>query len=413
VTPLEVHHEAEHQMDNMAVAHINVKTLKAARDRLGVGLEKLATKTYPVEKLKAWEDGEHLPTEDQAQWLANRLGIPYLVLFLDALPDLDSLPLPDLRTRTLSGEFPRKPSRDFIDTVNNAMRRQDWYRDYQRDINARSLPFVGAFSQRDSPAIVAADIRSRLNITPQFRRSAGSWEEFNRSFIRQAESVGVLVMRNGVVEHATNRKLSTSEFRGFASSDSLAPLVFINDRDARAAQNFTLAHELAHIWIGQSGISNAPLGHVVHTPDAGIERFCNQVAAEVLVPEKDVRPLWNSAQSIAHNTQRITYQYRVSTLMALVRAYELSFISYELFRSEFDMELNRIRADEERRRRKEKEEQKKQRGDFWATFRLRTSERFSQALSDGVRRDITSYKEAASLLGVNLRTFETFIAEMA
>jgi transcriptional regulator with XRE-family HTH domain len=236
-------------MGDMAVAYINPQTLRAARERLGVGLEKLATKTYPVEKLAAWEKGDHFPTEDQAQWLADRLGVPYLVLFLDTLPNLDNIPLPDLRARTVSRELPRKPSRDFIDTVNTAMRRQDWYRDYQRESNAHSLPFVGGFSQNDSPSTVAADIRTRLQLTPQFRRATGSWEEFNRSFIRQAEAVGVLVMRNGVVGHANQRKLDTNEFRGFASCDVLAPLVFINDRDARAAQNFTLAHELAHIWL--------------------------------------------------------------------------------------------------------------------------------------------------------------------
>lgn len=396
----------------MAVAHINPEMLKAARARLGVGIDKLATKTYPVDKLKAWENGDHLPTEDQAEWLSNRLGVPYLVLFLDKLPNLDSIPIPDLRT--VSGAHPRELSRDFVDTVNAAMMRQDWYREYQRSNNATHLSFVGKFSPRDPVMRVAQDIRTTLKLTPELRKRAGSWNEFTRSFIRQAESAGILVMRNGVVEHSNRRKLSTDEFRGFAVSDPLAPLVFINDRDARAAQNFTLAHELAHIWIGQSGISNAPLGRPKTTPVANIERFCNQVAAEVLVPDTEVRPLWRAGRKLAENIQSITHGFRVSTLMALVRANELGFISYDLYRAEFDKELARIRAEDERRKKKEEEEQKKQRGDFWATFRLRTSEKFVQALADGVKKDLASYKDASALLGVSLRTVENFLnVEMA
>ena len=99
-------------------------------------------------------------------------------------------------------------------------------------------------------------------------------------------------MRSGVVRHDTSRKLDTKEFRGFAVSDRLAPLVFINTTDAKAAQIFTLAHQLAHVWIGASGISNPHLKEARIPPKNEIERFCNRVAAELLVPTVGLENLW-------------------------------------------------------------------------------------------------------------------------
>jgi len=406
VTPLGLITTAEHpQTDEMAIARINPKIIAPALKRLNVGLEHLVTKSFPLEKVRALANGEHFPTEAQAEYLANKLRIPYLVLFLDDVPNLDEIRLTDYRT--LSGEPIAKPSVDLVDTINAALLRQDWFREYQILNRATPLPFVGKFSMSDPVRRVADDMRSTLGLTPAFRQECASWTGFLRICMRQAESAGILVMRNGVVEHSTGRRLLVKEFRGFAVSEPFAPLVFINDSDARAAQIFTLAHELAHIWIGQSGISNLPLDKG-RARLLGVERYCNRVAAELLAPEEDARRIWKATLPLDSNVGQWTHEFRVSKLMALVRAYELELLSRTDYRAEYDREWKRIEELEELRKKREKQK-KKQKGDFWATLKLRTGDLFNRALADGVRRDIATYTEASSLLGVSLWTVEEFM----
>lgn len=170
-----------------------------------------------------------------------------------------------------------RPSVDLMDTVRIALQRQEWYLEYQRDHGLEALPFVGRFTIAADARLVAADIRAVLAV--ELEQGQRTWEVYFRELMEAAERVGVLVMRSGVVGNNTHRKLDVSEFRGFAISDPLAPVVFINSADAPAARLFTLLHELAHIWVGASGVSNVAPGNSRRE-----ETFCNAVAGEFLVP---------------------------------------------------------------------------------------------------------------------------------
>lgn len=307
------------------VAHINPQVLSWARLRSGISSPQLqAELKISSEQLAAWERGETHPPFDKAQKIAQALRIPFGYLFLSNPPDL-STPLPDMRTHA-----DRHPlSLDFLEVVNDALVKQDWYRNYLEEIKESKLKFVGSFTPKDAPGDVAKDIRRVLGINLTFTRSAKDWGDYIAKLARRSEEAGVLVMRSGVVGNATRRKLSSREFQGFAVTDPFAPVVFVNSDDFKAAQVFTLIHELAHIWIGTSAISHFDLASR-RDPETPVESFCNHVAVETLVPRVEFEAAWRDAD-IESLAGRLARHFWVSTLVILRRAHELNKITRREF----------------------------------------------------------------------------------
>jgi hypothetical protein len=173
----------------------------------------------------------------------------------------------------------RRPSADLLDTIYQCQQRQDWYRDYA--ILTREMPvtFVGSLTIATPVQEAASVVRAALRFGVDDRGS--TWADTFRILVERAESIGFPVMVNGVVGSNTHRKLNPREFRGFALVDDLAPLVFVNGSDTKAAQIFTLVHELAHLWLGGAALDDVD---VTQSAGTDAERWCNQVAAEVLLP---------------------------------------------------------------------------------------------------------------------------------
>ena len=119
-------------------------------------------------------------------------------------------------------------------------------------------------------------------------------------------------------------------------SDELAPLVFINGDDYKTAQIFTLVHELAHIWIGQSGVSNPDYMKQPHEQHNPIDQKCDSIAAEVLTPKTDFELRWNRHLTVDQNLQALATYYRVSAFVVLRRAYELGQCTRLIFESKYD-----------------------------------------------------------------------------
>lgn len=390
------------------LAYINPKIIAWARKLRSATFEQLETSQLKASQIKAWEEGRGLPTHAQAEALANKLQLPLVVLFLSDPPVMD-IPVPDLRT--VSGAPVRDASVEFSRVISKALVQRDWYREDQLRRNRSPFPFVGRFAITDNFQSVAADISRTLHIDDQLRRTSTSWREFLNLLILNTELQGILVFRSALVGHATTRKLKVDEFRGFALSDSLAPVIFINDEDAKAAQVFTLVHELVHIWIGQTGISDPNLKKRSEEFTNAIERFCNRVAAEVLVPEQDFIARWPSSLPLLQNVNRLASYYRVSSLVVLIRAHELHKISDSQFSTTFDAELSRFRIQDKKEKQQEEKRQKRS-GNFWASFVIRNSRRFTDIVVRSAREGHSRYTDAASLLGVNASTFERYLRKL-
>ena len=271
--------------------------------------------------------------------------------------------------------------------------RQDWYRDYARSMSEPPLEFVGSARVGDDIVVTAARIRHALGFDIEERRRLPTWTDALRRFIGQADALGILVMVSGVVGSNNRRHLDPDEFRGFALADPLAPLVFINGADTKAAQMFTLAHELAHVWLGQSGVSDA---QAVTVPDREIERWCNRVAAELLVPLDLVRNGYDERAGLRSEFDGLARRFKVSTLVILRRIHDAGALTDDELWSAYDEELNRLRRLPQGRG-----------GDFYLTLGARVSKRFARALVVSTLEGRTSFTETFRLLGVKkMATFQ-------
>lgn len=254
---------------------VRPELLDWARDRAGLSIEAVVKR---LPKFAQWEREEARPTLRQLEQFAKLTHTPVGYLFLPERP-VEVLPIPDFRTVSDGGVG--RPSPDLLDTVYTCQQRQEWFRDYARSEGQEAVAMVGQATTDSSIEATAAQMRATLGFDLAERRKIPTWTDALGRFIEQAEGQGVLVMVNGVVGNNNRRKLNPNEFRGFALVDELAPLIFINGADTKNGQMFTVAHELAHIWLGQSALSDATAATI---PAHRVERWCHQVATKVLEP---------------------------------------------------------------------------------------------------------------------------------
>ena len=395
-------------MTSANLAYINPAIISWARKFRNLSFDELATSQLKADQIRAWEEKRGLPTHAQAATLAKRLKVPFLVLFLSDPPDM-KIPLPDLRT--VAGTPVQNPSPGFFEVINSAFVKQDWYRNAEITRGAAAIPFVGRYRTSDSFSIIAEDIRSVCQVD-RFQRDASSWRDFLDRIIAKVESLGILVFRSAIVGHDTHRTLAVKEFRGFVLSDSFAPVIFINDDDAKAAQIFTLAHELAHVWMGQTGISDPDIKKKPTELQNAIERLCNKVAAEILVPEQDFLGRWDSASPLWTNLNRLTSRYRVSSLVILIQAHDLGKITDIEFSATFDAELQRFRRQDQKDKTAEEKAARKRGGNFWASFVIRNSKHFTDVVVRSAREGKARYTDAAALLGLKPPSFERYLDQL-
>ena len=195
----------------------------------------------------------------------------------------------------------------------------------------------------------------------------------------------MLVVVNGVVGSNNKRKLDPREFRGLALADALAPLGFIHGGDTKAAQMFTLAHELAHIWLGLSAVSDAQASRM---PEHEVERWCNRVAAELLVPLAVVRAEYQPGNPLGEEVNRLARRFKVSTLVVLRRIHDAGGLTQDQLWRAYGEELERLRA-----------LPTGSGGDFYLTLGARASKRFARALVVSTLEGRSSFTEAFRLLG--------------
>ncbi len=364
-----------------------------ARERAGIDSDALV-KRFP--KYREWESGEKQPTFKQLEKLAKVTHAPIGSFFLSE-PLHEPVPLPDLRT--VDNQFVERPSVALLDTVYLCQQRQDWYRDFARMEGEDPLPFVGSATPASDVESTATRIRAALGFDLEERRTLRTWTGALRRFVERADALGVLVMTSGIVGNNTRRKLDPDEFRGFALADDLAPLIFINGADTKAAQMFTLAHELAHIWLGESALSDI---EPVSVPSHEVEVWCNCVAAELLVPLEMLREVYRESEDPTGELDRLARHFKVSTLVVLRRISDIGALDRDTLAFAYRRELDRLRSMPTAGG-----------GSFHPTLKARVGRRFGYALVTSTLGGRTSFSESFRLLGIkNTSTLREFAASL-
>ena len=366
--------------------------LRWARERAGLDRDQLAANLkLQTQDVAEWEHSGRI-TFNEVDDLAKHTYTPVGYLYLSNPPD-DSLPIADFRTRT--GVSPQRPSPNLLDTVYQMQLRQAWMREEMINQEDPPLECVGAFSLDSSPPQVAAAMSDALQLSGGWAAVEGSWSNALRTLRDHIESAGVLVVFNGVVENNTRRKLDVEEFQGFALVDEYAPLIFVNNSDYKTAQIFTLAHELSHIFVGESGLSKfenlSPTDHTV-------EEICNKIAAEFLVPIEDLHKRWNTARQSSDPYQVLAKHFKVSTVVAARRAFDSELITKDEF---FDY----YHENKAKNWGGTQQGDKSSGGDFWNNQVWRVGARFGSAVSRAVVERRLSYTDAYSLTGLKGDTF--------
>ena len=361
---------------------VKPELLRWARERAGADVGALVRK-FP--RYREWEDGEVRPTYRQLENFAKTVHAGVGYFFLSEPPD-EPFPIPDFRT--MGGGPVGRPSLNLRHTIYLCQNRQDWYEGFARAEGEEPLPFVGSAKLSEDVETAAARMRRVLKFDLNARRASPTWTEALRRFIELADEIGVLVMVSGVVGNNPHRRLAPEEFRGFALANEYAPLVFINGADTKAAQMFTLAHELAHLWLGETALSDSAPDSVPDRARRGVEIWCNRVAAELLAPIEIVRAEYRPGEELSAESSRLARRFKVSTLVILRRIYDIEGLPHDRFRRAYDDELERLRAIPGRGG-----------GNFYATQTARVGKRFAYAAIADTLGGRTSFREAFQLFG--------------
>ncbi len=303
---------------------VNPKILVWARETAGLTLEAAAqalgfhdtrNKTG-AEKLAVFEAGEDEPSRQLLQKMSEKYRRSLLAFYLSEPPKQGDR---GQDFRTVRGGPPVGDDALLDALIRELKTRQTIVKSLLEDEEAEPLAFIGSVRMDDGAKTVARSIQSTTSFSlAKFREVRTSEEAF--AYLRgRIESVGIFVLLAGNLgSHHTGIPIEI--FRGFAIADPIAPFVVVNDKDVTSARCFTVLHEVAHLWLGTTGVSST-------STETRIEQFCNDVAGEILLPTEELNEL-QVVQSL-----EVAEALTLLADFAAARHISRSMVAYKLFRT--------------------------------------------------------------------------------
>lgn len=278
-------------------------------------------------------------------------------------------------------------------------RRQSWMRDELIEQGQSALSFIGSLTRHVRIESAAGRILKTLKLSEEWASKCPTWEDALVVLRESAEDAGIFVATNSRVGLSNRRTLDPEEFRGFVLCDAYAPLIFVNGADTKSARMFTMAHELAHLWLGYSGLFN--LIHMQPNSDAR-EKYCNRVAAELMVPRKHLITRWEEACDTENPFTAVARWFKVSPLVVARRALDLDLIgkaAFFVFYKQQQEEWQQLKA---------KEKRKEGGPNFYTVQNARLGRRFAYAVVCAAREGRLPYRDAYQLTGLKGNTFDEY-----
>lgn len=375
------------------LVEINGQMIDWALKQTDVPIEKLQ-QLFP--KMFEWQKQTIQPTFVQLSEFSKKTAIPIGYFFLEKPPQ-ENIPL--LEYRTVESSEMGKASRDLVDTIYAMNRRQDWMREHLIKNGYRGNPFVASLKEKKNSLEIANKIRKDLNLQIGFMTKVGNATDVFKIIRNALEKNFILVMKNGIVGTNTHRTLDIKEFRAFVLIDEIAPLIFINGTDTANGQLFSLAHEIAHLWLGEESLFNLSDSY-----EAGnireIERICNAVAAELLVPQALFeKQRVDTVEAIEEGAKF----FRVSPIVIARRALDSQLITRKTYENIADQVMMQF---------DKRKKNPSNGGDFYVTTNSKISPPFTKSIINSVQTGETSYTEAYRLLNLTKKTYDNFVEKV-
>lgn len=344
-----------------------------------------------------WLSGEKEPTFRQLEDLSKVTHIPLGYFFLDTPPIEDKTLI---EFRTIDSVELLNPSRDLLDTITEMENLQTWMANHLEQDGFEKLMYVGAMKKNDTVEEVASDIRDKLSLTINwFEEFDNAWDSF-KGIRTKLETIGIIVMMNGIVGANTHRALNIDEFRAFTLVDDIAPLIFINSNDSNGGRLFSLLHEITHIWYGINSLFNDNSTGKSNIKE--LEVKCNAIAAELLVPNSVFVRKWKRSVSnnIVDNVKELSRFFNCGTTIIARRAFDNGFITkneyIEIARSaieSFKLSKSNIKSG----------------GDYYNTALTRIDKRVLNAMYDSAYGGRASFTEVFRLTHTSRKTFDSLV----
>jgi len=403
--------------------NVNPVILVWARESAGLSLEEAAERlgitsserSSAVEKLGEIEAGAKFPTRSQLTRFAQVYRRPLITFYMKQPPRKGER---GEDFRTLPAAVSNRDSANLDALLRDIRARQEMVKSLLEDEEeTRPLPFVGSANVNQGVEALVKSIAAKIGFDPdtQRRRSPNTGaDDLFRELRLRTEAIGVFVLLVGDLG-SHHSAISETVFRGFAIADEIAPFIIINDQDARSARSFTLIHELAHIWLGQTGISGTADKVEPATPHGRIEQFCNDVAGEFLLPssafQQKPRELdGDTKEAASHIITQLAQRWGVSEPMVAYRIHRLGWISANVYRelaSDYAARWNALKE-----RTKEKARETEGGPSYYTVKQFKLGNALIDVVRRTLRENLLSHTKAAKVLGVKPNSVEPLLRNL-